>query len=135
MFIGRETELHFLHERYQAEGGQLIILYGRRRVGKTETLREFCKGKPHVFYSCTQTTDQVQLLKFSEQIMKEGYEESLRQMSLGELDLSENTHEEYSILDKFGRVQLPENMLEAAGIEGKKVRLEVVDGNIVVKKE
>ena len=57
MFIGRETELHFLHERYQAEGGQLIILYGRRRVGKTETLREFCKGKPHVFYSCTQTTD------------------------------------------------------------------------------
>ncbi len=71
----------------------------------------------------------------SEQIMKEGYEESLRQMSLGELDLSENTHEEYSILDKFGRVQLPENMMEAAGIEGKKVRLEVVDGNIVVKKE
>ena len=71
MFIGRETELHFLHERYQAEGGQLIVLYGRRRVGKTETLREFCKGKPHVFYSCTQTTDQVQLLKFSDQLMKE----------------------------------------------------------------
>lgn len=71
----------------------------------------------------------------SEQIMKEGYEESLRQMSLGELDLSENTHEEYSILDKFGRVQLPEKMMEEAGIEGKKVRLEVVDGNIVVKRE
>lgn len=71
----------------------------------------------------------------SEQIMKEGYEESLRQMSLGELDLSENTHEEYSILDKFGRVQLPEKMMEEAGIEGKKVRLEVVDGNIVVRKE
>lgn len=43
MFIGRETELLFLDERYQAEGGQLIILYGRRRVGKTETLRECCK--------------------------------------------------------------------------------------------
>lgn len=71
----------------------------------------------------------------SEQIMKEGYEESLRQMSLGELDLSENTHEEYSILDKFGRVQLPEKMMEEAGIEGKKVRLEVVGGNIVVRKE
>ena len=71
----------------------------------------------------------------SEQIMKEGYEESLRQMSLGELDLSENTHEEYSILDKFGRVQLPEKMMDEAGIEGKKVRLEVVDGNIVVKRE
>ena len=135
MFIGRETELHFLHERYQAEGGQLIVLYGRRRVGKTETLREFCKGKPHVFYSCTQTTDQVQLLKFSEQIMKDEYESSLRKLSFGELDLSEKTHEEFSILDKFGRVQLPEKMMEQAGIEGKKVRLEVVEGNIVVKKE
>ena len=44
---------------------------GRRRVGKTETLKEFCKGKPHVFYSCTQSTDKVQLAKFSKQVFKE----------------------------------------------------------------
>ena len=71
----------------------------------------------------------------SEQIMKDEYESSLRKLSFGELDLSEKTHEEFSILDKFGRVQLPEKMMEQAGIEGKKVRLEVVEGNIVVKKE
>ena len=53
MFIGRETELKFLNDKYSENGGQLIVLYGRRRVGKTETLREFCKGKPHVFFSCT----------------------------------------------------------------------------------
>ena len=46
-------------------------MYGRRRVGKTETLREFCKGKPHVFFSCTQTTDPVQLRNFSTRMMKE----------------------------------------------------------------
>lgn len=51
--------------------GQLIVLYGRRRVGKTETLREFCRHKPHVFYSCTQSTDGVQLAKFSKQILRE----------------------------------------------------------------
>lgn len=71
MFIGRETELKFLNDKYEAEGGQLVVLYGRRRVGKTETLREFCKGKPHVFFSCTQTTDRVQLQKFSKQVLKE----------------------------------------------------------------
>lgn len=71
MFIGRENELKFLCNQYEAEGGQLVVLYGRRRVGKTETLREFCKGKPHVFYSCTQTTDKVQLQKFSKQILRE----------------------------------------------------------------
>lgn len=71
MFIGRETELKFLNDKYEAEGGQLVVLYGRRRVGKTETLREFCKGKPHIFFSCTQTTDRVQLQKFSKQVLKE----------------------------------------------------------------
>lgn len=47
------------------------MLYGRRRVGKTETLREFCKDKPHVFFSCTQTTDLVQLRNFSSRMFKE----------------------------------------------------------------
>lgn len=71
MFIGREAELKFLNDKYEENGGQLIVLYGRRRVGKTETLREFCKGKPHVFFSCTQITDPVQLRNFSIRMMKE----------------------------------------------------------------
>ena len=71
MFIGREQELEFLNSKYKSAGGQLIVLYGRRRVGKTETLREFCKGKPHVFFSCTQTTDKVQLRSFSNRMLKE----------------------------------------------------------------
>ena len=71
MFIGREAELKFLNDKYEEDKGQLIVLYGRRRVGKTETLREFCKGKPHVFFSCTQTTDKVQLRNFSERMFKE----------------------------------------------------------------
>lgn len=71
MFIGREAELKFLQDRYEDRDGQLIVLYGRRRVGKTETLREFCKGKPHVFFSCTQTTDRVQLRNFSSRMLQE----------------------------------------------------------------
>lgn len=71
MFIGREAELKFLHDKYSEKSGQLVVLYGRRRVGKTETLREFCKDKPHIFYSCTQSTDKVQLAKFSKQLLKE----------------------------------------------------------------
>lgn len=71
MFIGREAELSFLQDKYDENRGQLVVLYGRRRVGKTETLREFCKGKPHIFYSCTQSTDKVQLAKFSKQMFKE----------------------------------------------------------------
>lgn len=71
MFIGREQELSFLENKYNEKNSQLIVLYGRRRVGKTETLREFCKGKPHIFFSCTQSTDKIQLQKFSQQILRE----------------------------------------------------------------
>jgi predicted AAA+ superfamily ATPase len=38
MFIGREQELRFFEDKYSTNGGQLIVLYGRRRIGKTELL-------------------------------------------------------------------------------------------------
>ena len=72
MFIGRKMELSFLEEKYKSKEGQLIVLYGRRRVGKTETLKEFCKGKPHIFYSCRECTDRQQLLSYSEKVLKAG---------------------------------------------------------------
>lgn len=71
MFIGRKQELQFLEDKYKSKGGQLIVLYGRRRVGKTETLREFCKGKKHIFYSCREVSDKLQLRSFSEKLLKE----------------------------------------------------------------
>ena len=72
MFVRREKELHFLEERYASAGGELIVVYGRRRVGKTETLRKFCEGKPHVFYSCTESPDGQQLAAFSERVLRLG---------------------------------------------------------------
>ena len=69
MFIGREEELKFLEERYQKGDGQLIVLYGRRRIGKTEILRKFCEDKAHVFYSCTECPDAQQLTQFSERVL------------------------------------------------------------------
>ena len=72
MFIGREKELEFLNERYNSKKAELIVLYGRRRVGKTETLKEFCKDKSHMFYSCKQCTDREQLESFSQEILKTG---------------------------------------------------------------
>ena len=109
MFIGREAELKFLQDKYEEKRGQLVVLYGRRRVGKTETLREFCKGKPHIFYSCTQSTDKVQLAKFSRQVLKENipakqyvseftdWEKAFRSV----LDLPYGDHKKLMIIDEF----------------------------------
>ena len=68
MFIGREQELKFFEDRYSAPGGQLVVLYGRRRIGKTEILHRFCEGKPHIFYSCRELSDAKQLADIAVQV-------------------------------------------------------------------
>lgn len=65
-FIGRETELNDLNSMYEQNKFQLFVLYGRRRVGKTTLLNEFCKGKDAVFYSAEQSNDKLNLEKFSD---------------------------------------------------------------------
>ncbi len=64
-FIGREKELDDLNELYSQDKFQLFVLYGRRRVGKTTLLNEFCKGKDAIFYSAEQSNDKLNLEKFS----------------------------------------------------------------------
>lgn len=51
MFIARETELKKLNKRYQGGDMEFIVLYGRRRVGKTALINEFVKDKPAIYYS------------------------------------------------------------------------------------
>ena len=65
MFIGRESELEALNQMYMQDKFQLFVLYGRRRVGKTTLLNEFCKGKDSIFYSAEQSNNKLNLEKFS----------------------------------------------------------------------
>lgn len=71
-FIGRTQELAFLNDCYHSSKAQLVILYGRRRVGKTELLHEFAKDKPHVFSSSTEAPMRSQLKAFSSQMFAAG---------------------------------------------------------------
>jgi AAA+ ATPase superfamily predicted ATPase len=68
MFINRQDELEQLSALYRSERAELFVLYGRRRVGKTELLRAFCSGKDHIFFIATLSTDHEQLATFSQQV-------------------------------------------------------------------
>lgn len=68
MFVGREKELRDLQRLYEEDSFQMFVLYGRRRVGKTTLLNEFCKGKGTIFYSAEQSSRKSNLDKFSQQI-------------------------------------------------------------------
>lgn len=66
----------------------------------------------------------------SERILREKYAERLKE---GNIDWrKEDTQEEYAVLDKAGRVQIPREMLEELGISNQKVRLEIRDGGVML---
>jgi hypothetical protein len=68
MFIDRKIELEQLRRLYISDHAELYVLYGRRRVGKTELLRAFCDEKPHLFFIATLSSDNDQLATFSRQV-------------------------------------------------------------------
>lgn len=49
MFYCREQELQTMNRRYEKGRFECIVIYGRRRVGKTALINEFCKGKQTVY--------------------------------------------------------------------------------------
>jgi AAA+ ATPase superfamily predicted ATPase len=70
MFAGRKRELDFLEKKYKHAQAELLIIYGRRRIGKTELLKHFTSEKQHIFYSAIETVDANQLELFSKAIVK-----------------------------------------------------------------
>jgi len=49
-FIDRGKELKWLAKIYKEKHNSLLIIYGRRRVGKTELIKHFSKDKPHIYF-------------------------------------------------------------------------------------
>ncbi len=67
----------------------------------------------------------------SERLMKQSYRDRLSDISA----FTEETEvqDEFAILDRAGRLQIPRDMLEKMNIQDNKVRLELVDGKIVIE--
>jgi len=52
---------------------------------------------------------------------------------MAELSTFDDMHDEYTILDRAGRLQIPRDLLEKMGVHDNKVRLEYVNDTIVIK--
>jgi len=69
-FIGRIKELSELENVYHI-GGSAVLMYGRRRVGKTTLLEKFCEGKKSLFFRCLKGGESVNLTYLSNSLSKE----------------------------------------------------------------
>lgn len=63
----------------------------------------------------------------SEMLMRQGYADRL-----DDIAMFEDTHEEFAILDRAGRVQIPRELLDQMQVSGNKVKLEFEDGRVIL---
>lgn len=66
--VGRNKEQRYLEDCFKKQGNQLVILYGRKGVGKTTLIREFCKDKKFVYYQARQASELQQRKMLAEEI-------------------------------------------------------------------
>ena len=70
MFVGRQRELNKLESMYSSAQFELAVFYGRRRVGKTTLINEFCRDKETIFFVASEATGQENLKQFSKAVFK-----------------------------------------------------------------
>lgn len=65
-FVDRELEIRTLEKEYAKKESALVVVYGRRRVGKTTLLSEFIKGKKALYFLATQEAEALNRSAFRE---------------------------------------------------------------------
>lgn len=64
MFVNRTKELESLEKQYAADQSSLVVVYGRRRVGKTALITEFLKRHPNSLYFLATEESEMQNLNY-----------------------------------------------------------------------
>ena len=70
MFIGRERELASLTQLYNSDKFEFVVLYGRRRVGKTALISHFIDGKKAIYFMGVESNAKQNLENFSKSIIE-----------------------------------------------------------------
>ena len=63
-FLGREKEILVLEKEYNRDGG-FVVIYGRRRIGKTTLIKQFIKGKTAFYFLATKEVESQSMKRFA----------------------------------------------------------------------
>lgn len=67
-FIDRQSEMETLEQEYHRSEASFVVIYGRRRVGKTSLINEFCKSKPALYYLATEESESQNRMAFRDMV-------------------------------------------------------------------
>ncbi len=70
MFIGRKRELETLNRLYFSNKFEFMVIYGRRRVGKTALINQFIREKNAVYFMGVESNARQNLENFSRSILE-----------------------------------------------------------------
>ena len=69
MFVGRNRELETLNRLYRSDKCEFVVIYGRRRVGKTALINHFIDEKKAIYFMGVESNEKQNLENFSKSII------------------------------------------------------------------
>ncbi len=89
MFVGRTHEIELLNEMYNSDKSELVVLYGRRRVGKSSLVRKFAERKTcfYVFEAVEGESTPSQIRHFTEQLKRQTQDPVLESVNFQTWDM------------------------------------------------
>lgn len=107
-FIDRKDELEFLNKEYEKNESSLIILYGRRRIGKTSLIKEFGKNKDMIYFLATEESEVQNLKIFKDRVANNLNNETLQLINTDKWEVifksiiqSNFTNKKVIVIDEF----------------------------------
>ena len=86
MFWNRKQELRTLEREYERPDGSLVVIYGRRRVGKTTLIKEFIRDKPAMYFLADERLEAVQRRRFQTVLSDYCQDPLLSRLAAGDWD-------------------------------------------------
>ena len=87
VFINRVKELEFLESEFKRETSSFVVIYGRRRTGKTTLINRFLKEKRSLYFFADTQNEKGQIRRFQEQLADVFDDKILKEVTIESWDL------------------------------------------------
>ncbi len=84
-FINRKREMQTLENEYN-KSKSFVVLYGRRRTGKTTLIKEFIKNKKAFYFFADKQNENIQIERFKNQLAEHFNDEFIKKITISDWD-------------------------------------------------